>query len=168
MLKRLIDKYSYGDEGWLKGTLYSTLKGVWPAYMSEGGKPERPLSYSKAHALIARDDGGKILGWAFVRHPQKRTKIPKKVFCGEQQKFLDKFAYAGRRSDFMVYVSPKSRKQRVAQSLLLVAYNNFGRVDVYPHDLHSRKFFNKMSKYVTAYTSHNLKTADFEAREIVD
>ena len=140
--------------------MYHLVDQVLGIGRSERWMPEGyELSYSKAHVLLAWSEDGTLMGWALVRHPQRRLAI--KIPWNPWRK-----AYGGRRSDFNVYVKSKFRQRGVAKDLLLVAYNNFGRLDAYPHDKQSCSFYSKMKKFVTANVTNGWRTPEFHAREI--
>lgn len=150
-LKRELFPYSFREVGWMVSNIQQILRGY------DETRPDYKLSYNKAHILVARDDDGDVLGWACVRHPSRRVRV--QICRGD-------FAYAGRRSDFVVYVKNKYRRQGVARNLLLSAYNNWGRLTVFPHDSKSISFYNANRRFVTARNTNHFGSADFAAFEV--
>lgn len=161
-LLRELKRHTFGEEGWMCSSVDQILRGYaaeWPDYN---------ISYARGHALIARDENNKIMGWGLVRHPRRRLAIKDYSYNFALHKMVwnGRYIYAGRRSDFMVYVRESHRRRGLARLCLLVAYNNFGRVDVYPHDTASDRFYERNSKFVTAYNTSRFGTAQFDSREI--
>ncbi len=170
---RQLRKASFGDGGWMCSLIDQLQEGyvTLAEWVSEGRFEghvkswKQELNYSRAHALIARDEDGQFLGWALVRHPRKIVKA--KVSEWEKEHYgVGQYEYGGRRSDFMVYVKRQHRKKRVARTLLLIAYNNFGRVDVYPHDLKSERFYERNARFVTAHDTRRFTNAKYKTREV--
>lgn len=143
---------SFHDEGWMQPCVQQILRG----YSLE--RPWYKLSYNRAHILIARGDEDQVLGWGLVRHPSRRT------YCSSNG-WSARCAYGGRRDDFMCYVSQKYRKQGVARNLLLVAYNNWGRLATFPHDDKSTEFYRKHRNFVVSYPTENFSSAKYAAFE---
>ncbi len=168
---KILKRLSFGSRGWMVECIDQILKGYtvtgfYDPATDEVATEKIPVVYSKGHALIARNEEGKIIGWALVRHPSKRIKIKYRDWDMDERSFVTKYAYGGRRSDFMVYVKGLYRKQRVARTLLLVAYNNFGRMDAYPHDKKSRGFYERNKRLVTPYDTNKFSNAHFKSREV--
>ena len=123
-------------------------------------RPDYKLSYNKATALIARDENNIIVGWAMVRHPSRRVVVPLGGWRGI------KAVYAGRRSDIVMFVSPEFRRQGVARQLLVVGYNNFGRMVCFPHDRKSSEFYRRNKRFVTARDTNYFNSAEYLAFEV--
>lgn len=172
-LMRKIRRASFGEDGWMTSCIDQILQGYATRYdwvEGYGVVSERvDISYHRAHALVARDEGGKFLGWAMVRHPKRVIKVRDRVWEGASfgaRGSVKKMRYGGRRPDFMVYVNRSHRKKRVARQLLLVAYNNFGKLDAYPHDEPSSKFYARNKRFAIPVNTRRFSTAQFRAREI--
>lgn len=168
-----LKRYTFKYDGWMLPCMNQILRGyaktaVWNSVTGDVAYEKKPLAYSEASAVIARDESGEILGWAFVRHPQKRTseRILEWNHSTFKWEWNGKFRYAGRRSDFMVFVRNKHRKKGVARALLIVAYYNFGKLDAYPHDRASEKFYDKNKKFVVANHTDELGHYDYKLREV--
>ncbi len=168
-LMRQLRRASFGDGGWMVPMMEQILlgyavQGEW-VYDGEDGRvvtKRVPLNYCRAHALIARDEDGKFLGWAMVRHPLKEVRAQ----VADWEKRSHKYEYGGRRPDFMVYINKRGRRKRVARSLLLIAFNNWGRVDTYPHDDASDRFYEKNAQFVQAHDTGDFTNAKFKTREV--
>ncbi len=169
LLKQL-KKLSFGRSGWMLDAINQILKGkVKPSVSVRLPHLKgESLSYNRGHAVIARSSTGDIMGWALVRHPSRRTKVPLMEYDFTKKVIIPsgKFAYAGRRSDFMVYVDSEYRRHRVARTLLLVAFNNFGRLTCFPHDIPSSEFYHRNRQFVVRQDARRLALRNLHAHEI--
>ncbi len=134
-LANQLKRASFRNTGWMQPCVTQIRKGVAP-----GGKK---LHYPEAHAIVARNPQGDLLGWAMVRHGPHR------------------------RDDYMTWISPRHRRKGVARKLLVVAFHNFGKVQTYPHDVKSRAFYEKNKRFVSKTNdSWRMSLYQFYARDI--
>lgn len=154
LLRLLTRRFAFSD-GWMRPVVRTLLKGT-----HEG----RPLLYSRGYAHVAyEDDNPTPLGWAITRVPERVVKRKLRTLITREGCTYNNIS-AGRRPDFMVFVDKKHRKKKIARKLLLVAYNNHGKMDVYPHDERSDSFFSGAGKMVVQHNPWYMK--EFELREI--
>lgn len=156
LLPKLL-KLTFGQDGWMAHVV-KDLRRAYRLSWRNGSMTRQPLNYGQGKVFVAKE-GDKILGWALVRTPKK---VKKQRTYGINGRWVS----AGRRPDFMIYVRASQRGKKVAKALLFTAYNSCGKLDVYPHDMPSKNFYNKYPKMVNKIDAKNLYSTEYQLREI--
>ncbi len=135
-LRQTCRSHTYQD-GWMRLMLDNYRRG----WTYDTDWEQVPLKYPTGHAIIARIDQ-EFAGWAIIRHQPEGH------------------------SDFSVWTKAKFRGQRVATNLLLMAHDNFGVLDTYPHDFKSTKFYGKHEDLVVPFYTNSWNSEQFAERDV--